>query len=112
MGEKDLSEAEKWASSDGRFGFAISVPKFELWLLLHFEERWPNSSRQCDEIVKKHLPYYNKSIYAGDLDLDKVRTAIRFAEARCHHYGNDWSKMSSWTNVHLLVINMLKAANM
>ena len=110
--EKDFSEVKQWALSDDRYNFAISIPQFELWLGLHFENCWPSSPRKCIENVKKHLPNYSKDISFTDLDLDKVKTAIKNAKEHYCQFGDDWSNISSWTNVHLLVSSMLKAANM
>jgi hypothetical protein len=45
--------------------FALSNPKFEYWLLLHFNDGTGiASSRDCSDRLKRHLPGYDKGIDA------------------------------------------------
>jgi len=36
--EDQLLELHGWSTEDSRYGLAVSNPKFEFWLLLHFED--------------------------------------------------------------------------
>ena len=36
--DHDLAQLFKWALQSDSYGFALSNPKFEFWLLLHFED--------------------------------------------------------------------------
>ena len=37
-GDAQLNSLFRWSQSSTNFGFALSNPKFEYWLLLHFED--------------------------------------------------------------------------
>jgi hypothetical protein len=72
-----------WASEKPAHGLAISNPKFEYWLLLHFEDGdGPITKNSCGERLKKHLPDYDKTIDARQIDTDMIRTAIARAKNR------------------------------
>src|ERR1700751_571588 len=46
--EKYLEEIFLWAQEKKNFGFALSNPKFEYWLLLHFEDgKGVATARHC-----------------------------------------------------------------
>ncbi len=36
--DDQLSQLNEWAQGADNYGFALSNPKFEFWLLLHFED--------------------------------------------------------------------------
>jgi hypothetical protein len=59
---KDLREAEGLASRY-KIGLAVSNPCFELWLLLHFDERTAHCSSYAALLpdLRKHLPKYDKT---------------------------------------------------
>ena len=55
------------------FCLAVSNPKFEYWLLLHFEDGSNISSAEdCVRRLRKHMPDYHKS----SLKLNKLRNGI------------------------------------
>ena len=55
------------------FHVAVSNPKFEYWLLLHFEDGSNISSAEdCVRRLRKHMPDYHKS----SLNLNKLRNGI------------------------------------
>jgi hypothetical protein len=61
--DDQLDQLHNWAQERNNYGFALSNPKFEYWLLLHFEEG-PDiaSSHDCSHRLNQHLPDYNKRI--------------------------------------------------
>ncbi len=62
-------------------GLAVSNPKFELWLLLHFADAVSvNSSASCDNELNKYLPGYKKNIPKGVFDNEKMDKAVVRAE--------------------------------
>jgi hypothetical protein len=68
---------------DKRHHFAISNPKFEYWLLLHFEEG--NDIANADEVdtrLRRHLPHFNKHITSRDFTDSRISDAIRRAQNR------------------------------
>ena len=45
----------QWAQSAANYGMALSNPKFEYWLLLHFEDgSGVGTSSQCSERLRRH----------------------------------------------------------
>ena len=61
------------------FNLAVSNPKFEYWLLLHFEDgNDVNSSRDCSHRLRKHLPNYDKV----NLEISKIAPGIADAIQR------------------------------
>ncbi|MBN2494887.1 MAG: RloB domain-containing protein [Deltaproteobacteria bacterium] len=72
-----LHEARMMARDNG-IELAISNPCFELWLILHFRESpGPQTRDQMTDILKKHLPDYDKSV-----DFAQVRNGYEEAVAR------------------------------
>lgn len=66
-----------WEASDLRHGVALSNPKFEYWLLAHFENpSGVSTSSECDAHLKKYIPDYAKKINQCTLSLDQFNEAI------------------------------------
>ncbi len=65
------------------YQMAISNPKFELWLLYHFENA--RGKRTPEEIVqqlKKYIPDYEKNIPEGVLSWQHVLNAVSYAKEK------------------------------
>jgi len=66
-----------------RFQAIASVPSFELWLLLHFEDNWAPIQR--DEVMRRlrlHLPVYEKGVgQVFTLTRDRLGVATQRAQA-------------------------------
>lgn len=98
----DLNELVKWSKEKENYNLALSNPKFEYWLLLHFEEgKKISSSKNCSERLKKYLPNYNKEIQVG-----KIKPGILEAISRAQK--KDTPKCLTWpehtgTTVYRLV---------
>jgi hypothetical protein len=61
--EKDLNLLHKWSQEKENYGLAVSNPKFEYWLLLHFEDGTQiKSSQDCSDRLKKHIQNYDKGV--------------------------------------------------
>ena len=96
-----------WAQSRNNYGFALSNPKFEYWLLLHFEDgTGGSSSRDCSERLRRHLPDYDKGINAAKITLDRICDAIRRAKTRDTPPSEDWPR-STGTTVYKLINQIL-----
>jgi len=101
--EEQLRSLYHWSVKKNQYGLAVSNPKFELWLLLHFEEgNGIASSRQCTERLVRHLPTYSK----GRIDLkqfiEKIDSAIRHAKSKDTPPCIDWPHHTG-TTVYKLV---------
>jgi len=65
-------------------GVALSNPKFELWLLAHFQELPATcGASECDRLLEGHHPDYRKHIDPRRFDLLSMRAAIAHASATC-----------------------------
>jgi hypothetical protein len=81
--ENQLDALYKWSQEKECYGFALSNPSFELWLLLHFEEgNGVGSKRECLQRLKKHLPGFDKARYDLNRFKDKVKDAVENAEQK------------------------------
>ncbi|MFV0437850.1 MAG: RloB family protein [Desulfopila sp.] len=81
--DEQLDQLHPWAQARDNYGFALSNPKFEYWLLLHFEDGTGiASSRDCSDRLKRHLPGYDKGIDARKITRDRIDEAIRRARLR------------------------------
>jgi hypothetical protein len=81
----------------------LSNPKFEYWLLLHFEDgNGVGTSRECTDRLIAHLPNYQK----GSVDTRKLLAGVNDAVERAKRRDNpkcvDWPKMTG-TTVYRLV---------
>lgn len=92
-----------WSIQATNYGLAVSNPKFELWLLMHFEDAaGAATSQQCSERLNRYLPGYDK----GHIDTGKLKPGIASAVARAQQKDQppctDWPR-SSGTTVYRLV---------
>jgi len=107
--ETQLKELWDWSRKKENYGFALSNPKFEYWLILHFEAGdGIATSRDCDDRLKKYLPDYVKSIDPGQITRQMIDEAIERARKRDNPPCSDWPR-STGTTVYKLVENILKA---
>jgi len=72
-----LDQLHKWSTQKPNHGFALSNPKFEYWLLLHFEDGiGVTSSRECSERIRRWIAGYDKA-----LDTRKISNTAYFTES-------------------------------
>jgi len=103
-----LNQLHTWSQERENYGLALSNPKFEYWLLLHFEEgAGIRTSRACSERLKRYLPNYDKSINARDFPMTRILQAVRRARARDVPPCRDWPR-NSGTTVYRLVEKLLR----
>lgn len=101
--EDQLRELLKWAKKSENYGFALSNPNFEYWLLLHFEDgKGITNSQECLTRLKRHLPNYKKDIDSKKITLELITKAITRAKQRDANRSNEWPQMWS-TTVYQLV---------
>ncbi len=107
--DEQLSQLHAWSQTESNFGFAFSNPKFEYWLLLHFEDgNNILSSCDCSDRLKRHIINYDKTIDVRKFTRDKIDDAIRRAKIRNNPPHKDWSLKIGNTTVYQLVENILR----
>lgn len=105
-----LEQLHAWSLERSNYGFALSNPKFEYWLLLHFEDgRGITSSRVCTERLRRHLPDLSKGIDVRKITRERVDDAIHRARARDVPPCNDWPRDMGRTTVYKLVESIRKS---
>lgn len=107
--EEHLNELHKWARSRSNYGFALSNPKFEYWLLLHFDDaKGVATGEQCDRKLAKHLPGYNKHVDGQKFTHERIEAAIDRAKKRDIPPCTDWPR-NTGTTVYKLVEKILES---
>lgn len=75
--EWDRGELEAllaWARKDDRRHVAISNPKFELFLVMHFEKgNGCTTASSVDAALRRHMPGYDKRLRRGQFSAGQVR---------------------------------------
>lgn len=102
---------ERQAKNGIERGLALSSPKFELWLLAHFEAMVGNQHTSPKVLVaalKRHLPDYEK----GALHIRLTAKMVEQAITRCREaYGDNLpARDAAGTTVHLLVESIMSSA--
>ena len=109
--DEELVQLHTWSQGADNYGFALSNPRFEYWLLLHFEDGTQiGSSRECSTRLKKHLPDYDKNIDIRKITPDMIQDAVRRAKIRDNPPCADWPRKFGSTTVYKLVENILNSA--
>lgn len=99
----DVSTAIQQAA-DGAVGLALSVPSFEVWLILHLSDKCPsfNDGPQADQYLRqKLLPSWNK----GSLNFSDFRAGVADAVQRAKTRGEppaDNPSTAVWRLVELI----------
>jgi len=104
--EDQLAVLFQWSEKQANYGLAVSNPKFEYWLLLHFDDGSSIASpQQCIDRLRRFLPDYDK-----DIDIAKVMPGITTAVARAKRRdtppSHDWPRHTG-TTVYRLVAQLL-----
>ena len=82
-----------WSQQEDNYGFALSNPKFEYWLLLHFENNPGITGPQdCSKLLNQHCPGYDKSIRGSLFSPDRINDAIQRAKQKDTPPCDDWPK--------------------
>ena len=104
-----LAALHAWSQSHPNYGFALSNPKFEYWLLLHFEDAdGVQTAGECDQRLKKHLPGYDKHIEPQHFPAENIHAAVARAKKRDNPRCEDWPR-GPGTTVYRLVENILQS---
>lgn len=108
--DEQLNALHAWSLRKHNYGFALSNPKFELWLLFHFEDPATIcSSRDCSDRLRRYLPHYDKEINVRKFTKEMVQKAIQRAEEKDKPPCEDWPRYLGKTTVYRLVRNILRS---
>lgn len=106
--ETQLTRLYEWSQQAENYGFALSNPKFEYWLLLHFESGDSISTiRECCVRLKRYIPDYDKDVNCREITLERIHKAIQRAKTRDNPACVDWPRAMG-TTVYRLIENILK----
>lgn len=107
-GEEEFAKLLSWKKSDSRHHLAISNPKFELFLLMHFERgNSCTTSPMVDKALKRYWPHYDKRVNATRFSLDEVKAAVDVARTK-REACRDEIPAPGMTDTHLLVERLIK----
>jgi hypothetical protein len=105
-----LAQLHNWSQQAYNYGFALSNPKFEYWLLLHFEDGTGiNSGPHCTQRLRQYLPDFVKGIDNRKITTAMIDNAIQRAKIRDTPPCQDWPRTIGATTVYKLVENILNA---
>ena len=108
--EEDLLQLHEWSQGASNRGFALSNPKFEYWLLLHFEDGTElGTPRALSRRLRRHLPNYDKGVDARNVTKAMIREAVCRAKGRDSPPCTDWPRQPWRTTVYRLVYNILRS---
>lgn len=81
--ETELAELLAWEASDARHHLVVSNPKFELFLVMHFEKgNGCTTPEKVDAALKKHWPRYAKRVSLTQFSTKQVTEAVANAKAK------------------------------
>ncbi len=108
--EDDMQALMRWEQSSPRRHVALSNPRFEYWLLRHFEEAPTERNALDDLYVARYLPGYDKRKDAER----SARITYRAIEFAMRHAGNSPYPTCEQPNIigsgmHLLVHELINA---
>lgn len=79
----ELAALLKWEGEDRRHHLAISNPKFELFLVMHFEKgNGCTTAQQVDFKLKRYMPNYDKRLRPAQFSLEEIERAVENASAK------------------------------
>ena len=78
--ESQFEELIRWSNQQHHEisrGVAISNPKFEIWLLVHFQNMPSHcGASECIRLLKQYLPNYDKHLVPNMISIENIRQAI------------------------------------
>ena len=106
--DAQLDALQQWVLAEDKVsrGLALSNPKFEYWLLLHFAE--DDGAGDYSRRLGQYLPGYNKCLDMHVFNLDKIKAAIDRAKQRDNPPCVTWPQ-SAGTTVYRLVQNIISS---
>ena len=106
-GKDEFAELLAWQAVDDRHHLAVSNPKFELFLVMHFEKaNGCTTPEKVDAALKKHWARYAKRVPPTQFSAKQVRGAVENAKAK-RASCKDALPAPGMTDAHLLVEKIL-----
>lgn len=106
--QEQIGALDDWTQLHANRALAVSNPKFEFWLLLHFEDGAGVSTPQdCKQRLKRYLPDYDKGFSPTQISMVQVHQAIARAKRRDQPPCADWPRMAGASTVYRLVEKIL-----
>ena len=106
--EVELSHLLAWAKRDARHHLAVSNPKFELFLVMHFERaNGCTTPQMVDAALRRNWPRYSKRVGTTRFSLDEVRKAVENASMK-RSGCRDAIPAPGMTDVHMLVARLIE----
>jgi len=104
-----IDQIFEWSQEHPNRGVAVSNPKFEFWLLLHFNNGdGIISSQKCSEALQRSCPDYKKDcIPLGKFKRENILNAIQRAKQLDNPPCPKWPK-NTGTTVYRLVEKLLE----
>lgn len=108
--EKQLESVFSACHKQG-FNLALSNPRFEYWLLLHFDNGdGIATGKDCKKRLKRYLPHFEK----GHVEIEKLEPFVKDAISRAKQKDtppcNDWPRTVG-TTVYRLIEKMVNCEN-
>lgn len=105
--KNDIKDVLDWAATDKRYHVAISNPKFELFLIMHFGNgNGCTTPSKVDSVLKQHMPKYKKRLSCTAFSKHQICQAVENAE-RKRKSCNSPIPDAGMTDVYLLVKELL-----
>ena len=106
--DAQLLPLHQWSQEHAQYGLAVSNPRFEYWLLLHFEDgARVASASDCANRWKVRCPDGGKCIDARRFSEERIRQAVCRARKRDTPPCADWPRAIG-TTVYRLVERLLR----
>ena len=103
----ELNNVQRWAN-ENNCGFSLSNPCFELWLILHFENKTGFiDSKQCKRYFEANFCDKHKKPKYEELSDSVLKLAISRAKKRYGPQESNWPQESGCTTVYRLVESFL-----
>ena len=81
--EGELGDLLEWCNSHPGYHLAVSNPKFELFLVMHFgKANGCTTAAKVDATLKRHMPGYDKRLAPTQFTLEEVKSAVANAKAK------------------------------
>lgn len=109
--DDQIDKLHEWTKQQKNYGLALSNPKFEYWLLLHFADGDIRSAQNIEKLLDSHLPNYSqtKAVDHQKIKLENIKKAISRAKKRDAPSCEDWPRLPHRTTVYKLVSNILNS---
>lgn len=101
--DEQLSKLHLWSTTRVNYGLVVSNPKFEYWLLLHFDDgAGISSARDCMDRLRRYIPDYEKGRLPVARLIQGITAAIERAQRRDTPVCEGWPRYAGSTVYRLV----------